>query len=443
MFSSLHDTFFIFIQIISLMCQLSDKNHQEDFTEMSGKKGYIITTRILRLRCKHPEWFLTTQEFYNQILMFYYNLFLQYPELKAEGSQAALRKLEQLSIPGRDRIEVVHPLPWEKVPLYFRRAAANAGIAAAKSYLSKSENGYHRAAEGFHAAVTYYKGMYRDFQSKEITLRLWNGEKWEWTRCRLYGKEIPKDAVVMSPSVVLDESCFMLHVPIRQVINSVLTAKEIIAERRNVCGVHFANGDAFAVASVMNAEKQEQKVRYFKGGNRYRSQCDEILQKIEKSIKSQGRKVQGQANKKYWMKLKHLNDYYAQTVSRQIVDFCKEQEAGMIVFPKYDEHYHKGVMKGSGNFSPIHLSSKIREYLTYKAWKEGILVLDINAKDTSSVCAVCGQPIVKVDKQRKECICQEGHQCNRYLNTARNTAKKCLEQFQRSAGRSRKSCKED
>ena len=153
--------------------------------------------------------------------------------------------------------------------------------------------------------------------------------------------------------------------------------------------------------------------------------------------------MQGQANKKYWMKLKHLNDYYAHTVSRQIVDFCKEQEAGMIVFPKYDEHYHKGVMKGSGNFSPIHLSSKIREYLTYKAWKEGILVLDINAKDTSSVCAVCGQPIVKVDKQRKECICQEGHQCNRYLNIARNTAKKCLEQFQRSTGRSRKSCKED
>ena len=423
------------------MCQLSDKNHQEDFTEMSGKKGYIITTRILRLRCKHPEWFLTTQEFYNQILMFYYNLFLQYPELKAEGSQAALRKLEQLSIPGRDRIEVAHPLPWERVPLYFRRAAANAGIAAAKSYLSKSENGYHRAAEEFHAAVTYYKGMYRDFQSKEITLRLWNGEKWEWTRCRLYGKEIPEDAVIMSPSVVSDGSYFMLHVPIRQVINSVATAKEMISDKRNICGLHFANSDVFAVASIMDAKKQEQAVRYFRGGKRYRAQCEEMLQKIEKSFKSQGGKVQGQANKKYWMKLKHLNDYYAHTVSRQIVDFCKEQEAGMIVLPKYDERYHKGVMKGSGNFSPIHLSSKIRDYLTYKAWKEGILVLDINAKDTSSVCAVCGQPIIKIDKQRKECICQDAHHSNRYLNTARNTAKKCLDQFQKSAVRGKKSCK--
>ena len=115
----------------------------------------------------------------------------------------------------------------------------------------------------------------------------------------------------------------------------------------------------------------------------------------------------------------------------------------MIVLPKYEARYHKGVMKGSGNFSPIHLSSRIREYLTYKAWKEGILVLDVNAKDTSSVCAVCEQPIVKIDKQKKECICQKGHHSNRYLNTARNTAKKCLDQFQRTAGRGKKSCKEN
>lgn len=410
---------------------------------MSGKQGYSITTHSLRLRCNHPERLEKTQEFYNQILKFYYDLFLRYPELHQEGSQAALRKLEMLSIPGRNREEVIHPLPWEKVPLYFRRAAANAAIAAAKSHLSREANGYSNQAQEFHAAVTYYKGMYRDFDSREITLRLWDGEKWQWTRCRLYGKEIPENAVIMSPSVVLRGSYFMLHAPIRQVINSVSTAKEMISEKRNVCGIQFANGDAFAVASVMDSEKKEQKVRYFNGGNRYRNQCDEILKKIEKSTRSQGGNLQGQANKKYWMKLKHLNDYYAHTASRQIVDFCKEQDVGIIALPKYDESYHKGVMKGSGNFSPIHLSSRIREYLTYKAWKEGILVLDINARDTSAVCAVCGQPIVIVDKQKKECICREGHHCNRYLNTARNIAKKCLDQFQKRTGKNKKSCNEN
>ena len=404
---------------------------------MSGKQGYIITTHILRLQCKYPEWLHKTQEFYNQILKFYYDLFLKHPELHSEGSQKALRELECLSIAGKNRPEVECPLPWEKVPLYFRRAAANAGIAAAKSYLTRNEKEYVGETEEFHTAVTYYKGMYRDFNSHEISLRLWDGGIWKWVRCRLYGKQIPEEATIMSPSVVLSGAYIMLHTPIRQVINIVPNVKKQIDEKKNICGVQFGNGNIFAVASVMNAEKKEQKLQYFTGGKQYRHQCQIILDKIEKSRKSQGGQMRGQADKKHWMKLKHLNDHYAHCISRQIVELCKEQDVGIITFPKYDESYHRGVMKGSGNFSPIHLSTRIREYLTYKAWKEGILVLDINAKGTSSVCAVCGSEIAIVDKKMNECICCEGHHSNRYLNTARNTAKRCLEQFQKNTDKNR------
>ena len=51
----------------------------------------------------------------------------------------ALRTLEKLTIPGRDRQPVQYPLPWQKVPLYFRRAAINSAIAAASSYLSREK----------------------------------------------------------------------------------------------------------------------------------------------------------------------------------------------------------------------------------------------------------------------------------------------------------------
>lgn len=108
---------------------------------MGKKQGYIITTKCLRLRCRHPEWLSETQDFYNQIQKFYYDLFLEHSELREENSQACLREMERLSIRGRDGKEVPSPLPWKKVPLYFRRAAANAGIAAAKSHLSRQENG--------------------------------------------------------------------------------------------------------------------------------------------------------------------------------------------------------------------------------------------------------------------------------------------------------------
>lgn len=39
---------------------------------MGTKQGYAITTWRLRLRCKHPEWLETTQNFYNEIQKFYY-----------------------------------------------------------------------------------------------------------------------------------------------------------------------------------------------------------------------------------------------------------------------------------------------------------------------------------------------------------------------------------
>ena len=91
---------------------------------MGTKQGYAITTWRLRLRCKHPEWLETTQNFYNEIQKFYYDLYLERPELWNENSQNALRGLETLSIPGRTRKQVEYPLPWDNALLYFRRSAA-------------------------------------------------------------------------------------------------------------------------------------------------------------------------------------------------------------------------------------------------------------------------------------------------------------------------------
>ena len=140
--------------------------------ENTGKSGYSITTWRLHLWCRHPEWLRTTQEFYNRIAEFYYNLLLDHTDLWELGSQQTLRELEIMSIPGRGGRIPSDPLPWQKVPLYFRRAAANEGIASAKSYISHfAQDEKIGRAEKLNAAVTYYKGMYQDFSAKEITLR--------------------------------------------------------------------------------------------------------------------------------------------------------------------------------------------------------------------------------------------------------------------------------
>ena len=100
---------------------------------------YAITVRRYNVLFRHTEWFHQTQDLYNEILLFYYQLYLETFPDEQPGTQEALRILEKLTIVGRDKQPVPNPLPWKKVPLYFRRAAINTATAAAKSYLARDK----------------------------------------------------------------------------------------------------------------------------------------------------------------------------------------------------------------------------------------------------------------------------------------------------------------
>ena len=92
------------------------------------KTGYYsITVRKFTVLTRRMDWMVKTQELYNEVLGFYYNLYLDVyaEEAKADssdgsrqpGPQNALRELEKLTIVGRDKQPVPYPIPWEKVPL--------------------------------------------------------------------------------------------------------------------------------------------------------------------------------------------------------------------------------------------------------------------------------------------------------------------------------------
>lgn len=401
----------------------------EPGTNSTAKKGYSITTWRLHLWCDHPEWLRNTQEFYNEIATFYYNLLLKHEELWNLGSQQTLRELEILSIPGRGGRIPEEPLPWEKIPLYFRRAAANEGIAMAKSYIGHLHQGNFRRAEKLNAAVTYYKGMYRDFSNREITLRVWSGKKWFWMHCRLSGREFPENASLMSPSVVFEYKYDMLHVPVKKESGNTATIKQRMKEDCNILSIQFTNSDAFAVESVLNCQGQEQAVKFWDGGREYSHHCRRILEKIRKSQQATAGNQKGKADQKYWMHLKHLSEHYGHQVSSQIIGFALEQQASVIVLPRYDQKYSRNVMKGAGNWKPLHLSTRIRQYLGYKAWEKGILVIEVHASGISTTCAKCGGKLLTTDSRTGICCCENGHQGNRYLNAARNLGRKCLIQF--------------
>ena len=242
------------------------------------------------------------------------------------------------------------------------------------------------------------------------------------------------EAQILSPTVVLKENNISLHVPVKEEVADARNAKERMAAGDNLCSIVFTNSDAFAVACVLNQENRQTAAGFFSGGKEYAHHCNEILKKIRKSDVSRGKEGQLQTagttgertNQKYWLHLKNLSEHYAHRVSSQIIAFCQENQVSTIVLHAASEKSTRVVMKTSGNWSPLHLSMRIRTFLSYKAWKAGIVVLEVKPKQNMSVCSVCGAPI----RPRKElCECINGHTTNRYLNSARNLGKMCREDF--------------
>ena len=215
---------------------------------------YAITVRRYNILFRHTEWFHQTQDLYNEILLFYYQLYLETFTDEQPGTQEALRILEKLTIVGRDKQPVPNPLPWKKVPLYFRRAAINTATAAAKSYLARDKQ--EQPTGAFTESVTFYKGMYRDFQGNTISLKLWDGEGWQWSRLRLRGNTVPEEGQMMSPALVLKKDHAELHIPWKVPVTDGRSARERITAENKICSTIFTGQDACAVCCILDSENE-------------------------------------------------------------------------------------------------------------------------------------------------------------------------------------------
>lgn len=343
---------------------------------------YAITVRRYNILFRHTEWFQKTQDLYNEILLFYYQLYLKTFTDEQPGTQEALRILEKLTIVGRDKQPVPNPLPRKKVPLYFRRAAINTATAAARSYLARDKQ--EQPTGAFTESVTFYKGMYRDFQENTISLKLWDGEGWQWSRLRLRGNTVPEEGQMMSPALVLKKDRAELHIPWKIPVADGRGARERITAESKMCSTVFTGQDACAVCCILDSSGKRESSFYIKGGKEY-------------------------AN-----------------ASRQIIDYCKEQNASVLVLPEYNKEYGNIILASVGKNSPLRLVPSIREKLKYKAWQEGIVVLEVQQHNINSVCSQCG---AKIRRKGADFQCENGHRGSRYLNMVQNLGQKCLDGF--------------
>ena len=280
--------------------------------------GYAITTYKIQLNYKHLDWFKQTQSLFDAVLAFYYELLEKQPETLSLSNQNLLRHLELQTIKQRDGTPPETPLPFEKIPLYFRRAAINAAISMYRSYMSKLrdwQEGQEKQIENeelriensgtesqsdsdinqignadllqhsplsilnsplkkgrpsrprrLHMSMLYYKGMYKDFDEKSILLKLYTGKAWAWVKHRYTGRPFPENAERMSPTIVIKKKKVMLHIPVKESVEDSRTAKERVQQNEKFVAVALAGSDSLAVCTTIEADGRATAPYFIKGG---------------------------------------------------------------------------------------------------------------------------------------------------------------------------------
>ncbi|WP_195270234.1 hypothetical protein [Eubacterium sp. 1001713B170207_170306_E7] len=430
--------------------------------------GYAITTYKMQLCYKHLDWFKQTQSLFDAVLAFYYGQIDQAPQTLSLTNQNLLRHLELKTIPQRDGTQPENPIPYEKVPLYFRRSAINVAISLYRSYDSRlkawKEKQKDQVGKGkpnppgrLHASMLYYKGMYKNFDDRSIMLKLYTGKAWVWVKHRITGRSFPENTEIMSPTVVIRGKKVMLHVPVKEKIEDTRTAKERVKQSESFVAVALSNADTLAVCTTIKADGSASHPTFIKGGKALAHRRKQLIGYIKRGKSNQNTKgillqssplredgdKAGRTNTKYYQKITCVTDHYAHEVSRKIVDYAKSHNAKIIVMPDYGNTFAKGTQHYLKTSVYDFIGRRIINDVKYKAWQCGIVVQQSNMRDSAKHCAKCGENIAKYNTEYQNpsqkfyggqnFVCKNGHQGNTILNTARNLGESFYQTFYEKA----------
>lgn len=451
--------------------------------------GYAITTYKLQLCYKHLDWFKQTQSLFDAVLAFYYEQLDKDSQALSLTNQNLLRHLELKTIPQRNGTQPENPLPYKKVPLYFRRAAINAAISLYRSYDSRlkawekgcagqvetvgndapvvpdksteKQKGKPSPPKHLHVSMLYYKGMYKDFDDKSIMLKLYTGKTWAWVKHRYTGRLFPKNAELMSPTIVVKGKKVMLHIPVKEKVEDTRTAKERVKQRESFVAVAFSSSDTLAVCTAIQADGSAAHPYFIKGGKALAHRRKQLLGYIKRStvkvalpyaqhvgndalgVPQNDQTLIGRPNKKYYDKITRVTNHYAHEVSRKIVDYAKSHNAKIIVMPDYGNTFAKGTQHYLKTSVYDFIGRRIINDVKYKAWQCGIVVQQSNLRDSAKHCSKCGETIAKYNTEYQNpsqkfyggqnFVCKNGHQGSTVLNTARNLGESFYQTFYEKA----------
>lgn len=403
----------------------------------SDKAGHAIITYKVRLYDRHFQWLQLTKELYDKTAEHFFMVLQKEPALLEQSDFLLLRALEVKCI-GTKEMKTAGVVPeypltgFPRIPLYFRRSAINAAIALARK----------KNTSGKEYPMTVYKGMYREFKEHSIELNLFNGKGWAWVNYPFNGRNFPDNAERMSPILVLEKGNAYLNVPLEKSVQDIRTVKERIIDKERICAVAFPDYDVLAAAVILTPDGEEQAHCFFRGGNRKEYQKKQVLKRIEESRKSRGKEWQEGDNLHLYEHLKEINNYYAHSISKQLVEYCQKQDVRIIVVPHYENELDFSDKQYLKTNNYRWLGRAIIKKLRYKAFYNGIVVTSVRPYHISDHCCECGAVIRKYNEGHtaganyhggKLFLCPNGHGGNTAQNAACNLGRNFLSYYQKGS----------
>ena len=405
------------------------------------KIGYSMVTYQVRLYDRHFVWLEQTQKLYANVVEHFFFVLKKEEALLELSDFLLLRALETKCI-GTKEMKAKGILPeyplegFPKIPLYFRRSAINTAIALARKQAERTQF--------LHLPMTLYKGMYQNFTDTSIELKLFNGERWVWVTYPFIGREFPEGAKRFSPMLVRKKKNTYLYVPVSFEVEDIRTVQERMQTEDRICAISFPDYDVLAVAVLFSKEGEELGQKFFRGGKQKEFQRKRILNRLLDSRQSRGGKEQQETaestreNKAIYEKLQNLNRHYAHLISKQILDYCLEQNIKLIVVPKYETGIDFREKRYLKTDAYRWIGRSIIQKLKYKAFQHGIVVTSIRPYHISDTCSFCGATIQKYNEGHtagknyyggKLFQCPNGHKGNTAWNSARNIGKTFLSYY--------------
>ncbi|GAC1518288.1 MAG: hypothetical protein NVS3B14_20520 [Ktedonobacteraceae bacterium] len=367
----------------------------------------------LDYRPEIARWFEETQDLFNRVTAFYFELIEAHPEVLSLDGNGPRDTLERLTHRTKTNPEPVMPLTTvaDNLPALVRRAAIKAALGASHSFHSNLDRWRREKEQAsdrgekfkkrppsppsrWNKSVILYAGMWKQRTETGILLKLWTGTSWCWAKLRIKGRELPEDWEVKSPQIVQRGKRWWLHTFVEKDVSNPGTVKEQVMSTPDVrvCAVKLNASDSLAVCTIQTREGTTLATRFVRGGRQLNGLRKSSLGRIARRRADTGLIALGEPdNIRLWDKVRNLDVQVAHRVSRRIVEFAQAHGASLLVLEHLiPRHPKKGSFSQRGNEKRAYwLRSRIFRYSQYKAWAAGIITCRVSPRDTVRECARC------------------------------------------------------